>query len=264
MIAGLIEPSAGSVHIAGVSLKTHPLQAKLHIGLVPQDFALYPTLSATDNLVFFGRLYGLWGRALAARVNYALDAVRLADRADMAVSKYSNGMKRRLNLAVGLLHDPAALVLDEPTVGIDAQSRHAIVRGLKDLVRFGKALLFCTHHLWEAEALCSRVAIMDGGRIVALDTPRQLILQHGTGLIRVEFEPPADDNLLQGLQRLGAVRRSPEGPIGFQLQSSKPSAALERVLKLAGECGTTIRSAQLLEPNLETVFLNLTGRSVRD
>ena len=264
MIAGLLAPNAGDVQIGGVSLTSHPRHAKVKLGLVPQEFALYPALSATDNLVFFGRLYGLWGRVLMERVHYALDTVRLVDRADMAVSTYSNGMKRRLNLAVGLLHDPAVLILDEPTVGIDAHSRHAIVSSLKDLVLSGKTLLYCTHHLGEAETLCSRVAIMDSGQIIALDTPCKLIRQHGTGLIRVEFQLPVHDRLLETLRRLGAVRRSSDRSAGFQLQSSDPNTALEQLLKQAGEYGTTVRSAQLLEPTLETVFLNLTGRSVRD
>ena len=264
MITGLLSPDAGDVHIAGISLTAHPRQAKVNLGLVPQEFALYPALSATDNLVFFGHLYGLWGRVLTERVQYVLDTVRLTGRAGMAVSTYSNGMKRRLNLAVGLLHDPAVLILDEPTVGIDAHSRHAIVSSLKDLVRSGKTLLYCTHHLWEAETLCSRVGIMDSGQIIALDTPRKLVRQHGTGLIRIEFELPVHDRLLQVLRRFEAVRRSSDRSVGFQLRSSDPNTALEQLLKQAGECGTTVRSAQLLEPTLETVFLNLTGRSVRD
>jgi ABC-2 type transport system ATP-binding protein len=264
MIAGLLMPTAGTVHIAGVSLASYPRQAKINLGLVPQDFAVYPALSARDNLVFFGRLYGLWGRALATRIRCALDIVRLADRAELPVSTYSNGMKRRLNLAIGLLHDPAVLILDEPTVGVDAHSRHAIVSSLKDLIESGKTILYCTHHLWEAEALCSRVAIMDLGCVIALDTPRKLILEHGTGLIRVELELPVNASLLCALEGLGAVRQASSRFAGFQLQSAEPNAALKKVLKLADEWGTGIRSAQLLEPTLETVFLNLTGRSVRD
>lgn len=264
MIAGLLPPTAGSVHIAGISLAGHPRQAKMTLGLVPQDFAVYPALSARGNLVFFGRLYGLWGRALATRVEYVLEIVRLADRAETAVSTYSNGMKRRLNLAIGLLHDPAVLILDEPTVGVDAHSRHAIVGSLKDLIDSGKTLLYCTHHLWEAEALCSRVAIMDSGRIIALDTPRDLIRDQGRGLIRVEFELPVHESLLCALEGFGALRQASSRFAGFQFQSAEPNAALKNVLKLADDCGTRVRSAQLLEPTLETVFLNLTGRSVRD
>lgn len=264
MIAGLLMPTAGTVHIAGTSLTAHPRLAKINLGLVPQDFAVYPALSARDNLVFFGRLYGLWGRALATRIRYALDTVRLADRAEVPVSTYSNGMKRRLNLAIGLLHDPPVLILDEPTVGVDAHSRHAIVSSLKDLIESGKTLLYCTHHLWEAEALCSRVAIMDLGRVIALDTPRQLIREHGTGLIRIEFELPVNESLLRSLEGLGAVRQASSRLAGFQFQSTEPNTALEKVLKLADAWGTGVRSAQLLEPTLETVFLNLTGRSVRD
>jgi linearmycin/streptolysin S transport system ATP-binding protein len=264
MICGLIPPSEGEVRINGASLWLHPRKAKMDLGLVPQEFALYPALSAKENLIFFGRLYGLWGRALSSRVAYVLEAVRLSDRAHMIVSTYSNGMKRRLNLAVGLLHDPAVMVLDEPTVGIDAHSRHAILNSLKDLIQSGKTLLYCTHHLWEAEALCSRVAILDSGHIIAMDTPRKLILQHGTGLIRLELKHPVHDALLETLLRMGAARQSSDQYAGFQFQSTRPNVDLERLLKMAEQCGTTVRSAQLLEPTLETVFLNLTGRSVRD
>ncbi len=264
MITGLIPPGAGVIRIAGVSLSESPRKAKGNMGLVPQEFALYPSLTAMDNLAFFGRLYGLWGRGLSNRVTCVLEAVRLADRAKMTVSAYSNGMKRRLNLAVGLLHDPAVIVLDEPTVGIDAHSRHAIVNNLKDLIRSGKTLLYCTHHLWEAEALCTRVAIMDSGRIIALDTPRQLILKYGTGLIRVELGHPVHERLVETLRQKAAVRQPSEQYTGFQFQSARPNVDLEKLLNLAAECGTAVRSAQLLEPTLETVFLNLTGRSVRD
>jgi ABC-2 type transport system ATP-binding protein len=264
MIVGLLAPTAGSVSIAGVRLSRHPRRAKAHIGLVPQEIALYPTLDAAANLHFFGRLYGLRGTVLAERVRWALDAVQLGVRGRMAVSAYSNGMKRRLNLAAGLLHDPAVIVLDEATVGIDAQSRHAILSRLEDLARSGKTLLYCTHHLWEAEALCSRVAIMDSGRMIALDTPRELIRRHGTGHIRFEFETPVSHGLLEEVRRLGAVRQSSEGPAGYQLHGAEPETALKRLLELARHYDTPIRSAQLLEPTLETVFLNLTGRNVRD
>jgi ABC-2 type transport system ATP-binding protein len=264
IITGLIPASAGNVRIADTSLSEHPRAAKRIMGLVPQEFALYPALNAMDNLAFFGRLYGLWGQALSKRVAHVLEAVRLTNRSKMAVSAYSNGMKRRLNLAVGLLHDPAVIILDEPTVGIDAHSRHAILNSLEDLIRSGKTLLYCTHHLGEAEALCSRLAIMDSGRIIAMDTPRQLILTSGTGLIRIELEHPVHDRLVESLRQKDAARQSFERHVAFQFQSAKPNVDLEMLLSLASECNTVVRSAQLLEPSLETVFLNLTGRSVRD
>jgi len=264
MIAGMLSPTAGNVHIAGVSLATNPRQAKANMGLVPQDFALYPALSGRDNLLFFGRLYGLWGRALAERVHYALETVRLSDRSGMTVSAYSNGMKRRLNLAAGLLHDPVVLILDEPTVGIDMPSRQTIITELKALIRSGKTVLYCTHHLSETEELCSRVAIMDSGRIIAIDTTRELVHQHGTGIIQVEFSSPPDNRLLQFIQQLGVIRPTSDRSKGIQIQSTDPNTALESMLKCADECGNAIRTVQLLEPNLETVFLNLTGRSIKD
>jgi ABC-2 type transport system ATP-binding protein len=264
MIAGLLPPTAGDIRIAGIPLNTRPLEAKASIGIVPQELALYPALSARENLVFFGRLYGLRGRGLAERLRHALDAVGLAGRDGDAVAIYSSGMKRRLNLAAGILHDPPVLILDEPTVGIDAHSRHTIVKGLEALARSGKTLLYSTHHLSEAEALCSRVAVMDSGGIIALDTPLELIRRHGSGIIRIELEPPVADRLLRLIRRFGAFTRPERGEFAFQFQSAEPESALEQVLKHAHECGAGVRAAQLLEPTLETVFLNLTGRSVSD
>lgn len=264
MIAGMLPPTTGTLQIAGISLNANPLRAKSNIGLIPQDFALYPALSGLDNLLFFGRLYGLKAGALAERVQYALETVLLTDSASAAVATYSNGMKRRLNLAVGLLHDPPVLILDEPTVGIDAPSRHSIINELKHLILSGKTILYCTHDLSETEELCSRVAIMNSGQIIALDTPLALIRQYGTGLIRVEFEPPVNDRLLQSLRHFGDVRRTSNGSEEFQIKSVDPSTTLEKILKQAGKFDSAIRSVQLLNPNLETVFLNLTGRSIRE
>lgn len=182
----------------------------------------------------------------------------------MPVATYSNGMKRRLNLAVGLLHDPAVIVLDEPTVGVDAHSRHAIIKSLEDLAASGKTIFYCTHHLWEAETFCSRVAIMDSGEIVADDTPNRLIHAFGSGLIRLDMVPPVPDALLTHLTTLGAVRYPSETSVRFQFASAKPNRDLKSVLKLAEGLNVSVRGVQLLEPTLETVFLNLTGRSVRD
>jgi len=264
MIAGLLMPTSGTVHIDGISILDQPLQAKNNLGLVPQEFALYPALSARENLTFFGRLYGLWGQALKKRIDDVLHMVRLSGREEMPVSTYSNGMKRRLNLAVGLLHDPAVLILDEPTVGVDAHSRHAIIQSLENLAASGKTIFYCTHHLWEAEAFCSRVAIMDSGEIVADDTPSRLIHQFGTGLIRLDVVPPVPDELLNNLNTLGAFRYPSETSVRFQFASAEPNNDLESVLRLAAGLQVSVRAVQLMEPTLETVFLNLTGRSVRD
>lgn len=170
MIAGLVTPERGDVLVGGRALRGDRDPAKRRIGLVPQDLALYDELTARDNLRFFGGLYGLRGRALDAAMESALGLVGLADRARDRVKTFSGGMKRRLNLAAGLLHDPDILLLDEPTVGVDPQSRNAIFENLEDLKRRGKALLYTTHYMEEAERLADRVVVIDHGRVIADDT----------------------------------------------------------------------------------------------
>jgi ABC-2 type transport system ATP-binding protein len=170
MIAGLVTPERGEVLVAGRRLERDTDPAKRRIGLVPQDLALYDELSARDNLRFFGALYGLSGKSLDAAMGAALELVGLADRARDAVKVFSGGMKRRLNLAAGTLHDPDILLLDEPTVGVDPQSRNAIFDNLEELKRRGKALLYTTHYMEEAERLADRIVVVDHGSVIANDT----------------------------------------------------------------------------------------------
>ena len=175
MIAGLATPDRGEVRIDGQRLAGDTDPAKRKIGLVPQDLALYEELSARRNLTFFGSLYGIGGRALDQAIASALELVGLAERADDLVRVFSGGMKRRLNLAAGLLHDPDILLLDEPTVGVDPQSRNAIFQNLEELKRRGKALLYTTHYMDEAERLADRIVVMDRGKVIADDTVRGLL-----------------------------------------------------------------------------------------
>src|SRR5712671_5115189 len=190
MIAGLVTPDRGEVLIAGHRLAGDTDPAKRRIGLVPQDLALYDELTARDNLRFFGALYSLTGRALDDAIAKALDLVELADRARDRVKTFSGGMKRRLNLAAGLLHDPDILLLDEPTVGVDPQSRNAIFDNLEGLKRRGKALLYTTHYMEEAERLADRIVVVDRGRVVADDTlaGMQRLVPAGVAGERVSLE----------------------------------------------------------------------------
>jgi ABC-2 type transport system ATP-binding protein len=187
MLAGLTTPDAGEVLVGGRPLAGDCDPAKRRLGLVPQDLALYEELSARDNLRFFGGLYGLTGDALETALAAALELVGLADRARARVGTYSGGMKRRLNLAAGLLHDPDVVLLDEPTVGVDPQSRNAIFDNLEALRRRGKALLYTTHYMEEAERLADRVVIVDHGRVVADDTPAGLARAHGAASLEKVF-----------------------------------------------------------------------------
>ena len=183
MLTALLEPSSGKITVNGLDLKTHTNQVKAQMGLVPQEMALYMTLSARQNLMFFGRIYGLRGKELRQRVDEALRMIGLIERADDPVSAYSGGMKRRVNIAAGLLHKPQILFLDEPTVGVDPQSRNAIFENVEALNRAGMTVIYTTHYMEEAQRLCHRVAIVDEGRIIALDTPAALIRSLGGGVV---------------------------------------------------------------------------------
>ena len=251
LMVGVLKPDAGSVRINGGADPTRP-DVRRQIGIAPQAQALYADLTGEENLAFFARLYGLAGARLAERVAWALEFSGLADRRKHAVRTYSGGMQRRLNLAVALVHDPPVLFLDEPTVGVDPQSRNHIFDSIEALKKQGRTILYTTHYMEEAQRLCDRVAIMDRGKILALDTVSGLLDAHGgRSVIRAELESvPADTAALPG--RL-------EGNT-LVIETPKP---LEEVARLA-ERGLKLTALHVTRPNLETVFLELTGRSLRD
>jgi ABC-2 type transport system ATP-binding protein len=263
-LAGLAKPTRGRVRVDGRDISSHPAEIRSRMGLVPQDLALYQTLTAGDNLSFFGRLYGLRGRLLQQRSTEVLDAVRLGEYMDATVSGFSNGMKRRLNIAIGLLQEPEILILDEPTVGVDAQSRNAVFEALNHLTRSGVTILYTTHYMEEAERLCSRVAIMDHGRIIALDRPASLIRTFAQGVIHAEFEGPIPESLLKRLETVGEPRLVGGRANRLRLETADREEALKRVLEAAAVERLALRGLDILAPNLETVFLHLTGRRVRD
>lgn len=264
MLTGWIEPSGGQVEIRGMDLASKPREVRKIIGLVPQSFAFYPSLTARENLSFFGRLYGLKGRALEDRVVWALEIVSLGDRANQPVGTYSNGMKRRLNIAIGLIHGPALLILDEPTVGIDAQSRRAILESLKRLNQDGMTFIYTTHYIEEAQGLCDRVAIFDRGKIIALDTPRALIESLAKGILRMEFLEEVDESLLERIQAYGAVTRVDGPGRRVHLKTDQMDSALREVLNLKENRRAFFKNLEVMEPDLETVFIHLTGRTLRD
>jgi len=237
---------------------------KRKLGLVPQDFAFYPALTARDNLEFFARLHGLRGDRLAARVDYALDMAQLAHRARQPAGEFSGGMKRRLNIAIGLLHEPGILILDEPTVGVDAQSRHAILETLQALNRQGLTLLYSTHYLEEAHRLCHRVAIMDQGRLLALDTPDGLITRFAAGLIEVELSSPPTAWIRQRLAEAFSLLHTDETPTRLLFETRHPQTILPALLQALATHELTLLGLKWQEPNLETVFLKLTGHHTRD
>lgn len=276
MLAGVIEPTGGTAVIGGYDIKTQMKEVKKINGLVPQDLALYPTLSARANLNFFGRIYGLRGKALKERVEDVLRVVSLTDRADEAVEKYSGGMKRRVNIAAGLVHHPKLLFLDEPTVGVDPQSRNHIFESVQRLNRErGMSIVYTSHYMEEVELLCNRVAIIDEGRIIALDTIKNLTAMLGGGIIQIGL-PMVDQPLLNQLTALPAVKEAcleptpdgaPEGGTGpaiVQIMTHDTQQALVNVIGYLNEHGINLLSLNILEPNLETVFLHLTGKKLRE
>ena len=264
MLSCLLEPTDGTAIVAGHDVVKAPQQVKRRIGLVPQELALYSTLSARDNLNFYGRIYGLRGRALRQRVDEMLEMVGLVERAGGAVETFSGGMKRRLNIAAGLLHRPEVLFLDEPTVGVDPQSRNGIFEHVERLNAAGMTILYTTHYMEEAERLCHRVAIIDQGRIIALDTPRKLVADLGGGIIHLGVANGMAEGLLEQIQTLPEVRAVTRIDGKVKVETTRAQEALVSLLALFNRTDTDITSLEVLEPNLETVFLHLTGKRLRD
>jgi ABC-2 type transport system ATP-binding protein len=265
MICGLLRRDGGEVVVAGRPVDIGATDAKAAIGYVPQDLAIYPDLTARENLRFFGRLQRLRGTELDRRVDEVLAVIDLADRAGDRTESFSGGMKRRLNIGIGLLHHPRLLVLDEPTVGVDPQSRNAILSSVAALEQEGMAILYTTHYMEEAERLCDRIGIIDEGRIRAEGTRRELVALVG-GKDRVELTAggttvgPATAALrvLEGVEEATAS----DGRVVLVVKEARH--LLPRILETAAGAGAVVRSVEVVEPDLETVFLHLTGKALRD
>jgi ABC-2 type transport system ATP-binding protein len=264
MVCGLVERDGGSVLVEGISLDDDPLGVRRCIGYVPQDIALYPDLTGRENLRFFGHLYGLHGRDLDARVDRELDVVGLRERGGDRVDDYSGGMKRRLNIAAGLLHEPRLLVLDEPTVGVDPQSRHAILESVGELGARGMAVLYTTHYMEEAERLCDRIGILDDGRLVAEGTRSELVAVVGErDRIHLLATGPLPA-LVEACRDVDDVDEVSSEGDHVDLVVRAARRLLPRILELAERTGVGVQSAQVEEPDLEAVFLHLTGKALRD
>ncbi len=266
MICALVQPDRGSVSVHGKPVHRNANELKLHVGLVPQDLALYEELSAWANLELFAGLYGLKGRTLAERAMNALELVGLSERRKDRVGGFSGGMKRRLNIAGALLHDPDLILLDEPTVGVDPQSRNAIFENLEELKRRGKTLLYTTHYMEEAERLCDRVVIMDHGRVIADDTipalHRRLPAARSAAL---QLEgPPVSDALLANLATLPGIGAAVRISGGIRIDSDDFAAPLVRCLETLSAQGQRVTSVHSGQVRLEEVFIALTGRALRD
>ena len=264
MIAGLLERDGGSVSVAGDNIRPNSTSGKHNIGLVPQDVAIYPDLTARENLDFFAKLYGMPTAKRRSRVDEVLTVVGLSARSDDQAEQFSGGMKRRLNIAIGLLHEPKLLILDEPTVGVDPQSRNAILESIEHLSGGGIAVLYTTHYMEEAERLCDRVAIVDEGKIRAEGTRRELVDMIG-GQDRVHISAQGDLTAsAEAARSIAGVDTATVSDHAIEVLAANASALLPQILANVAQGGTVIRNVEVDEPNLEAVFLHLTGKALRD
>jgi ABC-2 type transport system ATP-binding protein len=264
ILTGLLEPDEGTVTVAGTRIRPGSIAGKSAIGLVPQDLAIYPDLTGEENLRFFASLYGLPRAETRARIDEVLDVIGLADRRKDRTSKYSGGMKRRLNIGIGLLNRPRLLVLDEPTVGVDPQSRNAILESVEALSGEGMAVLYTTHYMEEAQRLCDRVGIIDSGKVIAEGTTQQLVARIGEReQLRIgatgDLDGAADKvRVLDGISEASVEEHT------IVVLAEDASRQLPAVIERLSAAGVDIGSIEVARPDLEAVFLHLTGKALRE
>ncbi|MGZ5200911.1 MAG: ATP-binding cassette domain-containing protein [Telluria sp.] len=264
MLCGLLRPDAGEVLVDGQPVTPSAMQAKRKIGLVPQDLALYEDLSALENLRLFGGLYDLKGAALAARIAQVLALVNLEDRAKDKVETFSGGMKRRLNIAAAMLHDPALLILDEPTVGVDPQSRNAIFETLEKLKAEGRALIYTSHYMEEVERLADHIVIVDHGKVIADASRAELHkLLPAQAALRFELATPMKREHLERLRAEQGVASLSADDNSYEIHLADTDGAVP-VLAWLEKSGYRLTHFATARASLEDIFLNLTGRSLRD
>lgn len=264
MLSCLLRPDGGDAYIMGHSISTEAMGVKSVLGVVPQEIALYEDLTAHENLTFWGKMYGLRGTALKSRVDEVLDVIGLRDRAGDRVGKYSGGMKRRVNIGVALLHKPKVIYMDEPTVGIDPQSRRNILDSVVALKDQGMTVLYTTHYMEESQELSDHIAIMDHGRMIACGTHDELVKLVGQQTrIDLRTSVPASRILEAWRAIKGVTHISVEEEL-ISVMVEDSNEALPRLFDVAARSSARITSVDIREPNLEVVFLHLTGRALRD
>lgn len=264
MISGLLTPTSGSIFLKGEDVTKSPWKVKSILGLVPQDIALYPTLTARENLFFWGKMYSLSGALLRERVDAALEYAGLTDRANERIDTYSGGMKRRINISAALLHKPEFLIMDEPTVGIDPQSRSHILETVLSLNREGITVLYTSHYMEEVEYLCLRIAIMDRGKIIAAGTQDELKKTVGDSDRVHVVVSEANEEILADIRSIPGVQEVEllDSAIHVLVKNGHERAAA--IMDAISRGGSKVSSVSIEEPNLESVFLKLTGRALRD
>ncbi len=264
MLSCLLQPTAGDAWVMGHSIVKEPQAVKAKIGIVPQDIALYGDLSARENLTFWGHMYGLKGRELAQRVDEVLETIGLVERQKDRVDKFSGGMKRRVNIGAALMHKPAVIIMDEPTVGIDPQSRRHILDNIKELNAQGMTVLYTTHYMEEAQELSDHIAIMDQGKVIACGTHTELVRIVGE-LDRIDLAINADsEKVVSAWEATPGVHKVSREDGHLTLLAEDSNQVLPRLFESASQAGVRITSVEIQEPNLEAVFLHLTGKALRE
>jgi ABC-2 type transport system ATP-binding protein len=264
MMCGLTKPTQGDIIIDSLSIKSSPLACKEKLGLVPQEIALFDILTAEENIEFFGKLAGLRGNILRERMQNALEFVGLLDKSRSVVKNFSGGMKRRLNIACAIVHQPKIIIMDEPTVGIDPQSRNHILESVKQLNKMGSTIIYTSHYMEEAEALCSRIGIMDHGRLIALGTKDELKkMISGNEKILIEVGEVNYTSLTE-IKSIRGIKNAGFSGNMLEIVTDKPQIVLQDILFILSKNEIRIKGINMVEPDLETVFLSLTGRKLRD
>ena len=264
MISCLLQPTQGDVLVMGHSIKNDQMAVKQALGVVPQEIAVYDDLSARENLNFWGKMYGLRGRPLKNRVDEVLEIIGLTERQKGRVSKFSGGMQRRLNIGIALLHKPQVIIMDEPTVGIDPQSRRNILDSVKELNAEGAAVLYTTHYMEEAQELSDHIAIMDNGKVIAYGTHNELVDIVGE-LDRISLTiNTKSSHVIEQWQSVPGVKEISADNGTMELLVDDSNTVLPQLFESANQVGSRITSLDIQEPNLEAVFLHLTGRALRD
>jgi ABC-2 type transport system ATP-binding protein len=263
-ISCLISPDAGEIVVDGHRTESDSLGVRSALGVVPQEIALYPTLTAAENLTFWGRMYGLSGKALSDAVDYGLALAGLEDKAKTRIETFSGGMKRRINIAAGVLHKPRVLLMDEPTVGIDPQSRNHILGLVQGLNNEGMTVLYTSHYMEEVQQLCDRIAVVDHGKIIAMGTLNELRdVVGGLDVVDVRVSEVSDD-VVERVRRIEGVTEADRTEEGMRVLTASSGSILGSLVATLESDAAHVASITVTEPDLESVFLHLTGKSLRD